>query len=308
VRSRALALLFLMHLLHRPAPLHAACPAGTAAGGAPLRVVTLNLLHGGLTSERWGSDSELDERLALVTDGLRALDADVVALQEASVGGDRGDVTERLARALGYHHVREGSTRHMFGISLLGRLATWVLNLDEGPAIVSRHPLAATRHWVLDACDGYYSRVLLCAEVCAPSGAIEVCSTHLDGSTCQANEVARRLRSGSRRSPLVLMGDLNSTENEAALRQLREQLALVDAFRVVNPDQPGFTDGQDVYAPNSTARGRIDYVLVGRAATGDVPVVESRVVFNVPSRDADGDPLWPSDHYGVLAEIGPFRR
>jgi hypothetical protein len=39
-----------------------------------------------------------------------------------------------------------------------------------------------------------------------------------------------------------------------------------------------------------------------------VPVVDSRVVFNVPSRDADGDPLWPSDHYGVMAEIGPFRR
>jgi endonuclease/exonuclease/phosphatase family metal-dependent hydrolase len=292
--------------MNLPAPVRGACPSDAGAGETPLRVVTLNLLHGGLTSERWGSDNELDERLALVTDGLRALDADVVALQEASVGGERGDVTARLARALGYHHVRKGSTSHMFGSSVLGRLATWLLDLDEGPAIVSRHPLAASRHWVLDACDGYYRRVLLCAEVCAPSGPIEVCSTHLDGSTCQANEVARRLTAGARRSPLILMGDLNTTENETALRELRERLALVDAFRAANPDQPGFTDGQDVYAPTPTARGRIDYVLVGPAARA--PVVESRVVFNVPIRDADGDPLWPSDHYGVLAEIGPFRR
>jgi endonuclease/exonuclease/phosphatase family metal-dependent hydrolase len=306
VRSPALALLVVTSLA---SPVRAACPIDAAADQAPLRVVTLNLLHGGLTSERWGSDNELDERLALVTDELRALDADVVALQEASVGGARGDVTVRLARALGHHHVRQGSTRHMFGSALLGRLATWVLDLDEGPAITSRHPLAATRHWVLDACDGYYRRVLLCAEVCAPGGAVDVCSTHLNGSACQANEVARRLMTATRRRPLILMGDLNATEDETGFRRLRERLALVDAFRIANPDQPGFTDGQDVYAPHPTARGRIDYVLVGPAASGRrAPVIESRVVFNAPHRDADGDPLWPSDHYGVVADVGPFPR
>jgi len=304
VRSRVLALLVLTGL---PAALHAACPRGVAREG-PLRVVTLNLLHGGLTSERWGSDRELDERLALVTDGLRGLAADVVALQEASVGGQRGDVAARLARALGYQHVREGATAHMFGSSLLGRLTTWLLDLDEGPAILSRHPIATTRRWVLDGCKRWYRRVLLCAEVCAPDGPVEVCSAHLDGSACQANDVARRLVAGTREMPLILMGDLNATEDQAVLRPLRERLGLVDAFRTAHPDQPGFTDGQDVYAPTPTARGRIDYVLVGPAASGRAPIVESRIVFNVPHRDADGDPLWPSDHYGVLADVGPFRR
>jgi endonuclease/exonuclease/phosphatase family metal-dependent hydrolase len=305
VRSRALALLILLTLR---APASAACPTDAAAGQAPLRVVTLNLLHGGLTSERWGSDSELDERLAMVADGLRALDADVVALQEASVGARRGDVTARLASKLGYNYVREGSTSHIFGSKLLGRLATWILGLDEGPAIVSRLPFARTHHWVLDDCRGYYRRVLLCADVCAPGGPVEVCSTHLDGSTCQASAVSRRLLAYARRRPLILMGDLNTTEDATGLHELRDELGLVDAFRVAHPDQPGFTDGQDVYAPNPTARGRIDYVLVGPAASGRAPVVQSRIVFNMPSRDADGDPLWPSDHYGVMAEIGPFRR
>jgi hypothetical protein len=32
-------------------------------------------------------------------------------------------------------------------------------------------------------------------------------------------------------------------------------------------------------------------------------VVASRVVLDAPGRRPDGRPLWPSDHYGVLAEI-----
>lgn len=34
---------------------------------------------------------------------------------------------------------------------------------------------------------------------------------------------------------------------------------------------------------------------------GRVPA--SRVVLDRPGRGPDGGPLWPSDHYGVLAEI-----
>jgi hypothetical protein len=32
-------------------------------------------------------------------------------------------------------------------------------------------------------------------------------------------------------------------------------------------------------------------------------VRESRVVLATPARRADGSTLWPSDHYGVLAEL-----
>jgi hypothetical protein len=31
--------------------------------------------------------------------------------------------------------------------------------------------------------------------------------------------------------------------------------------------------------------------------------VSSRIVLNTPERRPDGSTLWPSDHYGVLAEI-----
>jgi hypothetical protein len=34
--------------------------------------------------------------------------------------------------------------------------------------------------------------------------------------------------------------------------------------------------------------------------------MDSRVVVDAPSRLPDGTPLWPSDHYGVLADLAVF--
>ena len=60
-----------------------------------LRFVTFNLLHGGIFSELSGDDEGLEERLRITVEGLRALRADVVGLQEASTGRRRGDVAAR---------------------------------------------------------------------------------------------------------------------------------------------------------------------------------------------------------------------
>src|SRR5207244_2259401 len=89
-----------------------------------LRVVTFNLFHGGPTSGLWGDDRRLEERLALALRELRALDPDVVALQEASAGWSRGNVAARLAAGLGFHYVFAPATPRV--LPVLGRLATWV--------------------------------------------------------------------------------------------------------------------------------------------------------------------------------------
>ena len=51
------------------------------------------------------------------------------------------------------------------------------------------------------------------------------------------------------------------------------------------------------------ARRRVDYIFLvpGLEIRGDVAA--SRVVLDVPHRLADGTTLWPSDLYGVLAEL-----
>ena len=107
-----------------------------------------------------------------------------------------------------------------------------------------------------------------------------------------------------------MLGDLNTGESAPALHELREQ-GFVDLFREANPTAVGATVRQDVLAPASTVRRRVDYVLLLPGSSMDARVVSSRVVLDQPGRRDDGGPLWPSDHYGVFAEIrlspGPGR-
>lgn len=287
----------------------ATCPevVGAVPASRPLRFVTFNVLHGGLTSEIWGDADQLDTRLTIAIEQLRAIDADVVGLQEASTGSRRGDVSHRLASALGFHHVHAATT-HQFGTAWLGAMTAFVLGIDEGPAIVSRFPIGTVRTWPLDRCGTLYRRVLLCAEVCTPWGTVEACSTHLNGSECQAKSIDERLRTRSREQPMVLMGDLNATEDSTSIRLLREGLGFVDTFRAVNPFADGFTDLQEVEEDEPTTDSRIDYVLIAPGWGRSPRVVASRVVLNTPGRDDDGDALWPSDHYGVLSEVDVLTR
>ena len=272
----------------------------------PLRFVTFNVHHGGLGSEILGDDSDLEDRLAMAAGELERLDADVIGLQEASRGWRRGDVARRLAEALGDEHAFVGATRRLFGGGLLGFLSSAFLGFDEGPAVVSRYPITATKHWLIDRCDRFYRRVLLCADICTPWGALRACSTHLSGSECQAASVHARLREDATDMPVVLMGDLNATEDSPALGLLRTRGGFLDTFRVANPGVAGYTDDQAMRVEQATAFERVDYVLVARGGGSTDRVRSSRVVLDRPVRDADGDVLWLSDHYAVLSEVDVF--
>jgi endonuclease/exonuclease/phosphatase family metal-dependent hydrolase len=265
------------------------------AAPRPLRIVTINILHGGMTSELVGDGGHLEERLALMTGELRMLDADVVGIQEASRGPRRGDVAARLADALGFHHVFAPAT-HWWP------LASRVLGLDEGPAVLSRFPITASHISPIDGCGGLYRRMLVCAELSAPWGPVEACSTHLDGSDCHALSVARILHTRPRNAALVLMGDLNATDQSNGFRRLIAELGLVDTFRAANPAAPGFTVWQPVWLARPLASRRVDFILIAPGATGSARVLASRLVLNQPSR-VDGRVLWPSDHYGVLSDV-----
>jgi len=277
-------------------PLLAGALTATSACAAAqrLRIVTINLLHGGMTSELTGDGERLEERLAMATRELRALDADVIGLQEASRGRRRGDVAARLAAALGFQHVFAPATHRW-------PLVAWVLGLEEGPAVLSRFPIVASRTWPIDQCGGGYRRMLVCAELATPGDPVDACSTHLDGSDCQADAVARILSARSSTAPLILIGDLNATEGSKGIRDLIATLGLVDTFREANPAAPGFTVWQPVWLERPLARRRVDYILVAPGAKRSARVVASRLVLDRPSR-ASGV-LWPSDHHGVLTDV-----
>src|SRR5437870_10611914 len=157
-------------------------PTGARAAPRPLRIVTINVLHGGITSELTGRGQHLEERLTMVVRELRTLDADVVGVQEASRGRRRGDVAARLASALGFHHVYAPAAPRW-------PLVSRVLGLEEGPAVLSRFPIVTSHAHPIDGCGGLYRRGLGCAELAPPPGPLEACPTHLGGNDTPAERV-----------------------------------------------------------------------------------------------------------------------
>jgi endonuclease/exonuclease/phosphatase family metal-dependent hydrolase len=268
-----------------------------------VRVVTFNLLHGGPWSGLFGSGADLDERLELVVQQLAALRPDVVALQEASVGGTRGNVAERLGRALGVEWTHAPTTSQVFGIGWLDRVITSAIRFNEGPAVLSRFPIAGSEIVALPRCaNRLFPRVLLRVEVQTPHGPLDFYSTHTSRDDCQLRRVAELV--GARRGllPAIVAGDFNTRESADAYAELLDA-GFVDAFRAVNSSATGLTSRQDVYAARSTVARRIDFVFVVPGGNGAPRVLESRVVLDNPRQRPDGTTLWPSDHYGVLAVI-----
>jgi endonuclease/exonuclease/phosphatase family metal-dependent hydrolase len=284
--------------------LAALVPTGDAAGAATLRFVTFNAYHGGPTSGWTGDGRFIDERLAIAADQLRALAPDVIALQEASAGRGRGNIAARLARALGFHHVYAPASLRAVPIPLVNLLAAWILDFEEGPAILSRFPIVRSEIYDLPRCRTYLDpRVLLRAEIDAPRGRLQVFSAHTSGLECQVQRAAEIARSWRGPMPSILMGDFNGLESAGWIAALTNGGGFVDAFRAARPREAGATTWQRIDGLESTARRRVDYIflLPGTETAGEI--LDSRVVLDRPGQRPDGTPLWASDHYGVLADV-----
>jgi exonuclease III len=103
------------------------------------------------------------------------------------------------------------------------------------------------------------------------------------------------------------MGDLNTAETAPGLGVFLDR-GFVDAFRATNPTAPGSTVWQRIDAPFATVFRRVDYVLLRSGDGVAVSAVSSRTVLNTPRPHENGGVLWPSDHYGVFAEVDLLRR
>lgn len=282
----------------------AVLPATEAAAAPPpsLTVVTFNLFHGGPFSGLTGDDGDLEARLQMAVEELRALAPDIVGLQEASVSRRRGNVAARLAEALGLHHVHAPATRRLVGVPLLGRLLVWLLDFDEGPAILSRFPIAEWAIYDLPRCRRWLDpRVVLRATVVTPAGRLQVFSTHTSRAECQVTRVAEIVRAHQGGLPAILTADLNLPPESEAIAGLARH-GLVDAFGTARAGATGPTVFQRIRSGDPTVSRRVDYVFVLPDPRRVVTVRRSRVILDRPKRLGDGY-LWPSDHYGVVAEL-----
>ncbi|HSD52114.1 MAG TPA: endonuclease/exonuclease/phosphatase family protein [Candidatus Methylomirabilis sp.] len=281
---------------------------GQAAGSAPpLKFVTFNLFHGGVFSGLSGDAKDLERRLEMAADALGSLRVDVIGLQEASASRGRGNVAERLANQLGFHYVYAPASSRFFGDNGFDRVIASVLNFTEGPAIVSRFPIIRWEVHDLPRCGRLFdSRVLLAVTLQTPWGPLRVFSTHTRGDPCQTQRVAALARNGHGPLPAVLLGDFNAAEGSDAITALTGDTGFVDAYRTANPTLPGPTVWQRIEEPVPTVWRRVDYVFVIPGTEFPGTVISSRVILDAPRQLPDGKVLWPSDHYGVLAEMEMF--
>jgi exonuclease III len=101
----------------------------------------------------------------------------------------------------------------------------------------------------------------------------------------------------------LLMGDFNTPETSKVLATLQSEAGFIDVFRTANPETNGATVWQRIQSPESTVSRRVDFILLLNGNESRVSVRSSRIILDRPGQLPDGTTLWPSDHYGVLAEL-----
>jgi len=261
-----------------------------------LRCLTLNL---------WGAEPPLEQRMAVVVQGLRELAPDVVTLQEVrEVPAKLPNQAETLAKAAGYSYVFASATPFAGG--------------QEGLAILSRQPILEHQALELPHAEPNERRILLSARVQNGPGSVWVHTTHLNYRLThgkqredQVQAIAAAVAGQTSDSPQILMGDFNARPEADEIRFLRGLVTLgdrrtyfQDAWERVHAGEVGWTWAR---ANPYTAKlaflepdRRIDYIFVTpMRGDGRGTVRSCAMVFDKPGADA----VFGSDHFGLLAEI-----
>ncbi len=262
-----------------------------------LRVLSLNI---------WNKQGPYEARLPLLRAALEALRADLVGLQEVlQLNGSDDDQAREVSLGLGYHSAF-ASAWHIGG------------GLHFGNAILSRWPILTTESWQLPVYAGHETRGLLYALVDAPFGKVPVFVTHLDWQfhlgahrelqvTFIADKVAEVASALGEHYPAIVVGDFNAEPDSDEIRFMSglhslggRSVYFADCFRVAGAGAgPTYARSNRFAAEVGEPDRRIDYVFVrGPDKKLRGQPLTCRVVADEPTGD-----VFPSDHYGVLAEL-----
>lgn len=252
-----------------------------------VRLVTINLSG---VSDGW-----FEGRRETLVAGVRALEVDLVCMQEVASRGSPypydqvKDLSERLDLPFAcfspYGNPEEIESRERGGLSILSR---WPFRMVE------TLPLPPGRV-APDA------RVAALVSLTHPHGDLRVLCTHLswqpdaqDVRQEQVRYALARVRDLGWEAPgahFVLAGDLNAVETEPCIALLGDRLA--DAYRLGRPDRLGltWTHANPLVWYEAPDR-RVDYLFADLGAQ----VVAAEVVLDDPDHPA-------SDHYGVFGHL-----
>lgn len=262
-----------------------------------LRVATWNL---------WWHFGPWEERQPAIRETMKAVDADVWCIQEVFRGRDAGDQAEELADALGGYHVAHGT-----------RFDPDRFSESIGNAVLSRYPIRGWEIRALPAPVGLDElRLVVRADIEAPGHVVEVFSTHLNYRLDQSHVRQEQVRelcafvdetTARRTYPPIVCGDFNADPGSEEIRMMTglttvpvPRLVFIDAWRAGGTGEGSTWDNRNAHAVRDFEPDRrIDYLLVGYPREAGIgQVVEARLVGDEPVGG-----VWPSDHFGVVADI-----
>ena len=273
--------LLLLTALSLPVVATAVTPASSGnidgADGGPLEVVTLNLYH---DKDDW------PKRRVQIAEKLKALQPDVIALQEVLQNETLANQAEWLAQQLGYQW-------YFISTDPVGK------PLRYGNALLTRHPILARRQTFLEPLDD--SRTAGMLRIDLDGRTVNVYATHLhwtdEGGAIRSQQMAGLLQfmaATSEGIPSVVAGDFNAAADAPELAGLRDQF--VDAYGSQHAEvdaAASSTLNLKFFAPK-----RIDHVFFQRGAF--LPMA-SEIIFN----QADAQGTWASDHFGLFVTLQP---
>jgi endonuclease/exonuclease/phosphatase family metal-dependent hydrolase len=267
------------------------------SGTREIRVATLNL---------WGQHGEWKERRSVLVDGLRNLQADILAFQEAVVTEGYDQVADLLGAS---YHVAHQAGRDAEGTGL---------------SIASRWQVGEVWEETLHISPRADPSETAVAEILAPGPLGTLLFAHHNASWQLGFERERELQAvaASRLiedllderelSHVILAGDFNAAPDSASVRFWRGLQSLGktsvcyrDAWESAHPGEPGHTftprnplvTGGDNW-PLELGR-RIDYVMVRCSNHG--PALDVCACERIFEESVDG--VWASDHFGVVADL-----
>jgi len=255
-----------------------------------LRVASFNIRNG----RAWDGPHSWPLRRDAAAEAVGRLRADVVGLQEVH-GFQQRDLLARLPACAACGVGRDDGREHGERCAILydarrlvlERCVTrWFSDTPDVPGSRSwgaPPPRIATLAWFAERAAG--------GSVSAPAR-FAVANAHWDGASAHARERSAEalLRWLDPALPWILVGDLNATADDPAVRRLLAA-GLRDPLGRLGTGGPG--GGTHHHWDGRTAWTRIDYVLVSREwRVRAAAVVQDRV-----------DGRLPSDHWPVLAAL-----
>ena len=275
-----------------------------------LRVATINV---------WNKSGPWLARLPLIRKELERLLPEIVGLQEVlrfrpDGAGEtplttHNDQATEIAEGLGFHMA--------YGVA-----SDYGNGLKFGNAVFSRHPIVEQQCFSLPGLESGESRCLLYALCDTPHGRLPVFVTHLNwkfhhGAVRQrqvafiAERIAEISPIDGPHLPPVLLGDFNAAPDADEIRYLTGLCAFegktvyfADAWLFAG-EGPGhtFDRGNHFAAKAREPSRRIDYIFVrgpDRQFRGEP--MHAAVAFNAVDHSG-AEAVWPSDHFGVYADL-----